>query len=40
MSNFDVAPHGILIMAALALILVLVIHTLGFRALAAVKVGG
>ncbi len=37
--NIDVAPHGILAFAALALIIVLAIHMLGFRIVGAVKVG-
>lgn len=39
-SNWDVAPHGIIMFAALALALAIFIHILGFRAIGAVKVGG
>lgn len=38
-SNFDVAPHGIIALAAIALIIVLAIHILGFRVVGAVRVG-
>ena len=39
MSNFDVAPHGIIGFALFALILVWAVHALGFRVVGALKVG-
>lgn len=39
LGNWDVAPHGIIMFAALAVILVIVIHMLGFRLVGAIKVG-
>lgn len=38
-ANFDVAPHGFLAVAAGALLLVLLVHLLGFRVVGAIKVG-
>lgn len=37
--NWNVAPHGILFFAAVALFIVLVVHMLGFRVVGAVRVG-
>jgi hypothetical protein len=37
--GFPVAPHGILACAALAILVILAIHMLGFSAMGAVKVG-
>lgn len=37
--NFQTAPHGILLFAAFALAIILFIHFLGFRVVAAVRVG-
>lgn len=37
--NFDVAPHGIVFFAAVALLLIIAIHLLGFRVVGALKVG-
>lgn len=39
MSNFDVAPHGIIGFALFALILVWALHATGFRVVGALKVG-
>jgi hypothetical protein len=38
-SSWDVAPHGIVMMAAAMLLIVLFVHILGFRIVGAVKVG-
>lgn len=38
-SNFDVAPHGIVMFAAFALLIILAVHILGFRFATALKVG-
>jgi hypothetical protein len=38
-SQWDVAPHGLVMLAAVALLFVILIHTLGFRVVGAIKVG-
>lgn len=38
-NGFQVAPHGIIMLGALALLLILAIHMLGFRIVGAIKVG-
>jgi hypothetical protein len=40
MPELDVAPHGLLFMAGVALLIVLLVHLLGFRIVGAIKVGG
>lgn len=37
--GFQVAPHGILLVGALAILLVLLINMLGFRVVGAIRVG-
>lgn len=39
-NNWQVAPHGVIGMAVAALLLIVLVHQLGFRVVGAVKVGG
>lgn len=38
-SRWEVAPHGLIGLAIFALIVVMVIHALGFRVVGAVRIG-
>ena len=38
-SQWEVAPHGLVMFAALALLIILGVHLLGFRIVGAVRVG-
>lgn len=39
MGKWEVAPHGIIMFAALALLLIVAVHVLGFRVVGALRVG-